>query len=339
MAATAFLEVPAQGRFFAAPVLMEAAPASGAAGPRRFSGVAYGGGVITDHGWWDAVAFDLAGLQAATPMPLLLQHDPDRAIGVIDAVVNDGAQLAISGRLFTGTEPEADRVAAKADAGMPWQLSVGIYPDAIEELPAGSGAVINGRALAGKAHVFRRSRVRETSFVALGADSATSATVFNLHGGPRRVPLLAHQPTTEAGSMSTTDTTDTAAQLAALTAERDAEKARADRATADLAALQAQFTARERTEREAAVRALLGEAFSAEAAQPFLEMSAAQFAAAQALAKATAQRLPPGFTAEQATGQTSAAGKGKVTPEAIQKYRRDNPGASYEHAFAALAAA
>jgi hypothetical protein len=326
------IEVPPEGLCFAAPVQLAAASAADPKAPRRFSGVAYGGGVIADHGWWDAVAFDLAGLQAATPMPLLLQHDPDRAIGVIDQVTNDGAQLAIAGRLFTGTEPEADRVAAKADAGMPWQMSVGIFADAIEEVPANTTVTLNGRAVTGKTHVFRRSRVRETSFVALGADGSTSATVFNPLAAARRVPLL----TTEELFMPTPNT-DHAAELATAVAARDAEKDRADKAEADLAELRGRFEARERTEREVAVKAMLGESFSADAAKPYLDMTAEQFAAVQSLAKTAASKLPPGFTAEQATGIASGAPRaGKVTPEAIHKYRRDNPGASYEQAFAAL---
>lgn len=321
------LHVPPEGFAFTAPMTLAAADPGG--NGRRFSGVAYGGGVITDHGWWDAVAFDLAGVQAASPMPLLLQHDPERMIGVIDQVDNDGAQLRIGGRLFTGIDEHADAVAAKADAGAPWQLSVGIFPDRIEEIAAGSNVLLNGRQISGRAHVFRSARVRETSFVALGADGSTRAHVFN-QAGARSVPLI-----TATKEPSMADTNDTAAALAAMTAERDAEKARADRATADLAALQANFDARAKADREAAVKALLGESFTAELAAPYMDMTPAQFAAAQSLAASLRSKLPAGFTTEQArAGHQGAAAS--ITPEAIAKYRRDNPGANYEQAFAAL---
>lgn len=321
------LQIPPEGLTFAVPVRLAAA--DGAARDRRFSGVAYGGGVITDHGWWDAVAFDLAGLQAAVPMPLLLQHDQERMIGVIDQATNDGTQLVIGGRLFTGIDAQADAVAAKADAGAPWQMSVGIFPDRIEEVAAGQPLQLNGRQIQGKTHVFRSSRVRETSFVALGADGATRAHVFNKGTATVEVPVFT--VTKKEGPMA--DSNDTAAALAAITAERDAEKARADQAAADLATLQEQFAARERTERETAVKALLGEQFSAEAAKPYLSMTPEQFSAASALAQSLRSKLPPGFTAEQATNGGAA---GAVTPDAINKYRRDNPGATYEQAFAAL---
>jgi hypothetical protein len=67
-------------------------------------------------------------------------------------------------------------------------------------------------------------------------------------------------------------------------------------------------------------------------------MTPEQFSAVQTLAKKSAPNLPPGFTVEQArAGAASQAGK--VTPEAINKYRRENPGASHEQAFAALVSA
>lgn len=329
-ASTSTLRIPAQGLRFSAPVALAAA--SGDKQPRRFSGVAYGGGTITDHGWWDAVAFDLAGVTAAAPMPLLLQHDHDRQIGVIDEVTNTGQALAIAGRLFTGIDPHADAVAAKADAGAPWQLSVGIFPDRVEQLPAdGTGAVVNGRQVRAGATVFRAARVRETSFVALGADGSTHAAVFNHPSGGEHVAhLITKEP-------PMADNTDHAAEIAAITTARDAEKARADAAEAKLADLQAQFAARQRAEREAAVKALLGDAFSAERAAPYLDMTEAQFAAAKALADDLRAKLPAGFTSEQTAG--GAAGGASITPSAIQKYRRENPGASYEEAFAALTGA
>ena len=55
--------------------------------------------------------FDLAGLQANVPLPLplllplLLQHDPDRANGVIESADAGDGTLRIAGRLFSGAEP------------------------------------------------------------------------------------------------------------------------------------------------------------------------------------------------------------------------------------------
>ena len=319
------MQVPPAGLCFAVPVQLQSV--QGAA-QRRFSGIAYGGGVIRDHAWWDAVAFDLAGITAAAPMPLLLQHDQGAVIGVIDSVTNDGAQLAIAGKLFTGIDSAADGVAAKADAGAPWQMSVGIFPDRIEEINPGASAVVNGRQITGSAHVFRAARVREVSFVALGADGSTAANVFSQGAPAVAVPVFS------TGDRSMSEQSIPPEALAAAVAERDAATARADGLAAELAALQAQFAARDAAERDAAVKALLGEEYSAEAAAPYLSMTSEQFAAVGKTFAALRGRLPSGFTAEQATG--GQGGAPVLTPEAIQKYRRDNPGAGYEQAFAAL---
>lgn len=315
--------LPRSGLQFSAPVAL--ASAQGGDRMRRFSGVAYGGGTITDHAWWDAVAFDLDGLTATAPMPLLLQHDHGRQIGVIDVVDKTGGQLSVAGKLFTGIDADADAVAAKADAGAPWQLSVGIFPDVIEQLSAsGSGAVVNGLPVRAGTAVFRASRVREASFVALGADDATHASVFSGEGKPVLAKVI-----TKENHMAEHDSA-----LAVVTAERDAERDRADAAETKLAELRAQFAAEQVAKREAAVKELLGEEFSADAAESYMTMTEPQFSAALALAK-KASRLPPGFTVQQAVGGRVAESQG-VTPEALAKYRRDNPGASFELAFAAL---
>lgn len=188
---------PAAGglRFVSAPATLRAAAGAETPGERRFTCTLYGGGVITDHAAYDAVAFDLLGLRAATPLPLLLQHDPGSNIGVIDRIINDGARLSGEGRLFTGIDAQAAAVAAKADAGMPWQMSVGIFPDRVEELPSGASATVNGRTVAGRTTIFRASRVREGSIVAIGADASTHARVFAGAPGARPAPAVGRAAT------------------------------------------------------------------------------------------------------------------------------------------------
>jgi hypothetical protein len=289
------LQVPRSALQFAVPVRLAAAEPGSNQGRRRFNGVAYAGGVITDHGWWAAVAFDLAGLKAAAPMPVLLQHEQSSAIGVIDDLTNDGQQLTVGGWLFTDIDEQARAVAAKADAGLPWQMSVGIFPDAVEEIAAGATVTVNGRAVTGSAHVFRRSRVRETSFVVLGADGATRAAVFDADPSARvAVPL-----TSSKGALSMTDTDKQAFDAAQ--AQAAAEKARADKLATDLAALQEQFSARDKAERESKLKALWGDDFTADKAAPFLAMQPEQFSAALGAIESVRAKLPAEFTTELAT--------------------------------------
>lgn len=144
------------------------------AGVRAFEGVAYGGGIVTDHPLYDRVAFDLATTTLQTPAPALYMHrDP---VGTVDAA-KIGGRIEIEGRLFADADAQAAKVAAMADAGMPWQMSVGIWPGRVEEIGEGKTVILNGQTMTGPLTIYRDSRVREVSFCPLGADSTTVAKV------------------------------------------------------------------------------------------------------------------------------------------------------------------
>lgn len=55
--------------------------AEAADGLRKFSGVAYAGGVITGHFYWGRVAFDLATTRFAERVPILIEHDRSQRAG------------------------------------------------------------------------------------------------------------------------------------------------------------------------------------------------------------------------------------------------------------------
>lgn len=157
-------------------------------GVRKFSGTAYTGGVITDHPAFDRVAFDLSTTKVQVPAPLLLNHlDP---VGVIRNATA-ARDLRVDGDLFAdargaGGDERASNVAAMADRGMPWQMSVGIWPGEIDQVKAGAKVSLNGQEFAGPLTVFRQNRVREVSLVALGADDRTSAVVFGRAANAKR---------------------------------------------------------------------------------------------------------------------------------------------------------
>ena len=161
--------------FLVSPALKLAA----GAGPRTFHGVAYSGEVVTDQFFWDAIAFDLEGVEFFPErMPVLRDHDSSQILGYTTGFSKNG-RLEVSGVFLEGSE-EARKVVQMADEGYPWQLSVHIRPDQILKLEPGSKAVINGREMIGPLTVFKRSAVREVSFCAVGADRGTSATVFSV---------------------------------------------------------------------------------------------------------------------------------------------------------------
>jgi hypothetical protein len=191
-----------------------------AAAERAVHGIAYSGEVITDHGYWNNLVIDLSSLSVETPIPLLSLHDHDETIGIVTGAANDGHELSIQGRLFADVDDEAAGIAAKADKGFPWQLSVGIWPSSIDQVLDGQPAELNGRQFTGPLTIFRGSRVREVSVCAVGADSRTSVTVLNAEFHP-------HPPTQGQTAMN----------------ELEQSKAKVAELEAELAALKAQHAA------------------------------------------------------------------------------------------------
>ena len=231
-------------------------------GKRRLTGIAYAGGIITDHRSYDRVAFDLSSTTLETPIPLLCNHDHACTIGVITTAIIDSA-VRIESELFTGIDADADEVANKADAGMPWQLSVGIYPGEITEIRAGTSIVLNGVVVDGPLIVFKNNRIREVSVVALGADSRTTTTVFNLHTN-----LHTKESSMAIKAESTEAQDDT---LQALQEENE-----------QLKNIIAQFHAEQRTAQVKELFSVLGREYTEASAALYVTFNDEQFAALQA---------------------------------------------------------
>jgi hypothetical protein len=167
---------------FTAPMHL-AAPRQGAL-PSRFEGVAYSGAVIESMG----VVIDLASTQVADRLPLLSEHNLDRTIGVIERTTKEGGRLVVSGRLFTDMPGgHAERLAEFAKRGIEFQMSVGLFNYVEEFVPKGQAITVNSSAVVGPVTVLRQGRVRECSFVTLGADANTSARLFT---GGKVQPML-----------------------------------------------------------------------------------------------------------------------------------------------------
>lgn len=164
------------------------------AGPKRkrqFSGVAYSGGVITNHWYWGNVIFDLGTMSVPAKLPALIDHDRGKRAGFADQHTIDNEGLTVHGTLMSNDCGAA--VARDSDEGFPWQMSVHIEPGSIEELKAGTKATVNGREHQGPLTIFRNSRINEVSFTATGWDSNTSAAAMSRG---------AQQPSQEGNDMS-----------------------------------------------------------------------------------------------------------------------------------------
>lgn len=267
---------------------------------RRFSGIAYSGGLIPS---WNAVV-DIASTTLTTPMPLLADHGAQAPIGVIRAATS-GAALEVSGELFSDVDATAAAISAKARRGLPWQMSIGLYQAVAEEIPAGQRVTVNGREFAGPVVVLRRGTVREASVVALGADPKTQATFFSAGMAPSH-PSPEHLMSTPAGPTpeSTAAQAALAARITALESDNKALLARAEAAEKDLAAVR-------REARIVEVKALFsatGREFSEAAAAPYVALAAEAFKAIAADLAALAKAAPEHLFREQATAPPAANG-------------------------------
>jgi hypothetical protein len=279
-----------------------AAVDAAAPGSRKFSGIAYGGGLITDHPYLGPMVIDIASTKFQTPSPALYDHKAP--IGVIASATLDN-QIRIEGKLFAGVNATAKEVAEMADAGMPWQMSVGVYPGSIEEVSKGQKVKVNGQQFSGPVTVFRNNRIRETSFCALGAATDTGAQVFSVDGdnasqpGANEMDQAEHDRIVADLNGKLTKTTE---DLATANTQL---KATGDRLTALETAQKTKETA-ERTEQVKALFKAKAIEFSELAAKPYVEMTAEQFAAVSAQ-MAPKPKLDPKLVENQAKTGTHGA--------------------------------
>jgi hypothetical protein len=143
----------------------------------RFSMVAYTGGPMRIAGWRYPVVVDLAGMAIPSQnRPIRFGHDAGSGVGHTDQIQMDGGQLLASGVVSRDTVA-AKEVVASARNGFPWQASIGASVDEFEFVKENQRATVNGREFTGPLNVIRKSVLGEISFVDLGADGQTSATV------------------------------------------------------------------------------------------------------------------------------------------------------------------
>ena len=128
-------------------------------------------------GFYSPVVVDLAGLKASRDkIPILRDHDPSRVVGQTDSIAIDSSGVRLTG-IITGEDGDSSSIVTHARNGLEWQASIGANIVRHEFLKAGEKAVVNGREVSGPLLIAREARLFETSFVAVGADQQTSASV------------------------------------------------------------------------------------------------------------------------------------------------------------------
>jgi Spy/CpxP family protein refolding chaperone len=160
---------------FMAPVDIQAAADQG--GCPKFAINAYNGGTMRLPGLFSQVVVDLSGLKVASQsVPILKDHNPGKIVGHSSVVANSGSALNVSG-LVSGTGEAAQEVVANSRNGFPWQASIGARVEKMEFVGDGVVCKVNGQEFTGPLNVARRTTLGEVSFVALGADTSTSARI------------------------------------------------------------------------------------------------------------------------------------------------------------------
>jgi hypothetical protein len=171
----------------------------------RFQMLAYTGGPMRIAGWKHPVIIDLAGLSIpAQSRPIRFGHDPLSGVGHTDAIRIEQGQLLASGVVSRDTAA-AREVVTSSKNGFPWQASVGASVDEFEFVKEHQQVTVNGRQYSGPLNVVRKSTLGEISFVDLGADGATSASVAAIaNPEPGAETVNGHEPTpTDDGAPAT----------------------------------------------------------------------------------------------------------------------------------------
>lgn len=150
--------------------------------PRKFKMRAYTGGLLDLAAYLYPVVVDLQGITAPTkPIPILRDHSPAAIIGHATAKVGARRIDIVDGQ-FSGAGADAEEVQAAAVNGFPWEASIGARATQMIRVDDGEKVTVNGRSFTGPILVARKSVLKETSFVALGADrGGATATLTAQH--------------------------------------------------------------------------------------------------------------------------------------------------------------
>ena len=155
--------------------LVQAAASGDGAKLRRFKMTAYNGGLL-QLGWGYPVVVDLSTMSAADRVAILANHDPQSIVGHSTSVRKMVRSLTLEGE-FSGVSPLVEEIVATGKNGFPWQASIGASAERYDLVEKGSSVQVNGRKFDGPVYVARGAVLREVSFVAIGADATTSATI------------------------------------------------------------------------------------------------------------------------------------------------------------------
>ena len=157
------------------PLTIQAADGDGAL--PQFRMVAYTGGSMRIAGWRYPVVVDLAGLAIPSQnRPIRFGHDMQSGVGHTDTIKIEEGRLTATGVVSRDTAA-AKEIVISARNGFPWQASIGAGVEEFDFVKPNQKTIVNGREFSGPLNVVRKAVLGEISFVDLGADGQTSASV------------------------------------------------------------------------------------------------------------------------------------------------------------------
>ncbi len=165
---------------FLAEVEIQAESGDGAKRVPTFSMHAYSGGVLEISTFAQPIVVDLDGMSIPAQFPVHRDHDHSRLVGHAKARRRQGTLRADG--VVSGSNEYAREVVESSKLGFPWQASIGADLLKSEEVGAEAKIEVNGQTFRGPLLVARKTRLREISFVSLGADATTSVTIAAKEG-------------------------------------------------------------------------------------------------------------------------------------------------------------
>lgn len=132
-----------------------------------------------DHPWFGKLVIDVAGIKFRTSkVPILEDHDDEKKLGWSKKPSIDNNQIYFDDiTLLDNTL--ANEFHANAKKGFPYQASISIYPNKLEEFDKDSEVEVNGYKLKGPGLIFRESVFRESSVVTFGMDHRTNSQAYS----------------------------------------------------------------------------------------------------------------------------------------------------------------
>jgi len=139
-------------------------------------------GEAMQHWFWGDMAIDLSGVRPRKKkLAVLRDHRGDEIAGWADRFGAEEDGWIAYGQ-FSQVTDVARETAALLKEGFPWQASMFVTPQRLEQLEKGTKAEVNGFEMKGPAVIWRESVVDEVTFTPVGADRKTSVTALAEEG-------------------------------------------------------------------------------------------------------------------------------------------------------------